>query len=75
VSSASPSEAIEDRSDTVVERAHHRGVDAHALVGDVGNEVVVLLRGLQRRVRRVVREVEEERAVAVAVDLVERNRA
>ena len=51
-----------------VERADHRGVDALGVVRDAWERVVVGAQGLQRRVRRVERQIEEEGAVPVGRD-------
>ena len=55
-------------ADAAVQRADHRRVDAQPVVGDVRERLVILARRLQGRVRCVVGEVEEERAVAVGLD-------
>ncbi len=55
-------------ADIAVERADHGGVHAQAVVGDGRERVVVLARRLQRGVRCVVGEIEEERTVAVRFD-------
>ena len=61
-------EAVEDAADAVVERRDHRGVDALALVVELREALVVGVGGLERRVRRVERDVEEEGLGAVAID-------
>ena len=55
-------------ADAAVQRTDHRRVDAQPVVGDVRERIVVLARRLQGRMRRVVGEVEEERAVAVGLN-------
>ena len=52
--------------------AHHRGEDAGRLVGDLREPVVVPVRDLQRRVRSVVGDVQEEWPVAMATDEIHR---
>ena len=61
-------ERVQHAPDAAVERADHRRVDAQAVVGDLRERVVVLARRLERRVRRPVRQVQEERPIAVGLD-------
>ena len=65
-------QGVEDPADRVVERGDHPEVDPPQFVLLVGEPVVVLLRDLERRVRRVERRVEEERLIGVPADEVDR---
>ena len=61
-------EVLQHAADVAVQRADHGRVDAGGMVCNVRQGVVVLARGLQRVVRRVVGQVHEKGVLLVRVD-------
>ncbi len=61
-----------DPPDAAIERAHHRGIDAQAVRLDIAHRLVIRLGRLQRGVDVPVRKIQEERAVAVRLDHLDR---
>ena len=62
-----PLESVDQGRDRVIEMSHHRGVCPPNFVINVGVPLQVLLRRLQGRVRRVPRDVHEERILLVSI--------